>query len=315
MPRGQPFTALCRSSARRVVHGCADLHVHSTFSDGVYTPAEIVSLARRSGLAAVAVTDHDTLDGVAPALAAARGTDLEVIPALEITAEHDSRELHLLGYFVRTDDGPLQAALERLRAHRAGRFWEMVERLRGAGVSFAQEELASHARSGSLGRRHLAALLVQSGRAHNVQEAFARYLSDRGRVAAPKLRLPAGEAIALIVNAGGVAAWAHPAYHGTKERLAELRALGLQAVEVAYPGHRPALERELRRHAAELGLAVTGGSDCHGPGVPRRAIGASGVNAEELERLRSLAGGPPVRRCSLNPEPTTTAQPSPLAPI
>src|ERR687888_400259 len=131
MPARQPLTALCRAANRRPFAGRADLHLHTTHSDGTYTPAQVLDLARRSGLAAVAVTDHDTLDGVALAQQAAASTGIEVVPAVEISAEYRGRELHLLGYFVRLDDGPLQRALGRLREDRTGRFWEMVERLRG----------------------------------------------------------------------------------------------------------------------------------------------------------------------------------------
>src|SRR4051794_30706786 len=118
MPQRQPFTALCQALVRVPSTGRADLHLHTTHSDGSYTPAQLIDLARRSGLAAVAITDHDTLDGVAPARAAAAGTGVEVVPAVEITAEHRGKELHLLGYFVRTDDAPLQDALRGLREHR-----------------------------------------------------------------------------------------------------------------------------------------------------------------------------------------------------
>src|SRR5947209_3453621 len=144
MPRRQPFTALCQALGRPRPGGRADLHVHTTHSDGTYTPAQVVDLARRSGLAAVAVTDHDTLAGVPEAQAAA-GPGLEVIPGVEISAEHHGRELHLLGYFVRTVDAALQAALRRLRERRAERFWDMVERLRGCGVSLYEGGPPAHA--------------------------------------------------------------------------------------------------------------------------------------------------------------------------
>src|SRR5438552_6469358 len=123
MPKRPLFTSLCQTLGRPASTGRADLHVHTTFSDGEYTPAEVVELARRSGLAAVAVTDHDTLDGVADAQAAA-GSRLEVIPGVEITAESGGRELHLLGLFVRPGDGALRAALDRMAEHRRHRFWE-----------------------------------------------------------------------------------------------------------------------------------------------------------------------------------------------
>jgi predicted metal-dependent phosphoesterase TrpH len=291
MPARQPFTALCQAAARSRVSGRADLHIHTRHSDGLYTPVEIVDLARRSGLAAIAITDHDTLSGVQPAREAARGLALEVVAGVEISAEYRGRELHLLGYFVNLENSSLLAALSRLRQHRTDRFWEMAARLRQSGVAVDDAALRAFAGTGTLGRRNLAEFLVQTRRAGSVREAFARYLGDRGRISVPKIRLPVAEAIACVHGAGGVAAWAHPSYDCTRETLGELRRLGLGAVEVAYPVTRVSHSRELRGLAAELGLAVTGGSDCHGPGHPRRAVGACSVTGEELERLRRLSRG------------------------
>jgi predicted metal-dependent phosphoesterase TrpH len=284
MPARQPFTALCQLLAKGRHAGRADLHLHTTFSDGAYTPAQVVELARRSGLSALAVTDHDTLGAVPVARAAAAGSGVEVIAGVEITSEYRGRELHLLAYFVAPDCPDLGAALSAVRAHRAQRYQEMIERLRGCGVSVEVERGASAPEA--LGRRHLAELLVRQGRVATVREAFNRYLGEGGKVAVPKKCLPAGEALALVRQAGGVAAWAHPAYDCTRERLAELRGLGLGAVEVEHPNTRPARARELRGWAAALGLAVSGGSDCHGPG--RRSVGACTVSAQELERLRGM---------------------------
>jgi predicted metal-dependent phosphoesterase TrpH len=265
------------------------LHLHTTHSDGRYTPAQLVDLARRSGLAAIAVTDHDTVSGVAEAAAASAATGVEMIAGVEISAEHRGAELHLLGYFVNTENEPLLRMLERLGRDREGRFWEMAARLRTCGVAVEDHELRAFAGQGTLGRRNLAEFLVQTRRAGSVREAFARYLGDRGRANVPKARLPVAEAIARVRGAGGVAAWAHPSYDCTRDSLTELRAAGLGAVEVEYPGARPARKRELRAVAAELGLAVTGGSDCHGPEQPRRTVGACSISADELERLRQRA--------------------------
>jgi predicted metal-dependent phosphoesterase TrpH len=282
MPARQPFTALCQLAARSRLAGRADLHVHTTHSDGAYTPAQVVEVASRAGLAAVAVTDHDAVGGVAAARAAAVGSGVEVIVGVEITAEFRGRELHLLGYFFRTDDGPLNAALEKVRRDRVERFREMVGRLRACGVSVDWEE--TDAGPEALGRRRLAELLVRQGQAGSVREAFARWLHDGGRAAAPKRRLPVGEAAGLVRAAGGVAAYAHPSYDCTVEALAELRGLGLGAVEVDFPAVKNARGRELRAWAARLGLAVTAGSDCHGPG--KHGVGACTVSPEELDRLR-----------------------------
>jgi predicted metal-dependent phosphoesterase TrpH len=266
-----------------------DLHLHTTWSDGTYTPPQVVDLARRSGLAAIALTDHDTVAGLAEARAAA-GPDLETVSGVEITSLWRGRGLHLLGYFFRPDDSGLLAGLEMLREQRLGRFREMAQRLRdlGAGVpEAAEQELVN---SGSLGRRHLATLLVKAGRAASERQAFRRYLGDKKGVAGP-VGLPAATAIAMVRQAGGVVALAHPPYDFTRERLADLRRLGVQAVEVEYPARSPRRSRELRRWAAELGLAVTGGSDCHGPNPWQHAVGARSVTLHELDALRRLAPG------------------------
>jgi 3',5'-nucleoside bisphosphate phosphatase len=287
MPAGQPFTALCQLAARGPSSGRVDLHVHTTHSDGTYTPMQGVELARRAGLAALAVTDHDTLGGVPAARQAASGSNLEIVAGVEITTEHRQRELHLLGYFVALDHAELAAALADIRRHRVERFGEMIERLRGRGVSLDEEQQRLHGAPETLGRRHLAEMLVRAKRVANVREAFRRYLGDRGGVAVPKKRLPITEALALVRDAGGVAAWAHPAYDCTREQLSELRALGLDAVEVEYPDVRRSRVLELRGWAQQLGLAVTGGSDCHGPG--RRGVGSCTISAAEFAHLRQIA--------------------------
>jgi 3',5'-nucleoside bisphosphate phosphatase len=286
MPAGQPFTNLCEQLARPACAGRADLHVHTTASDGDYTPVQIVDLAKRSGLSAVAITDHDVLDGIDAARRAATG-QVEIVAGVEITAEFHGRELHLLGYWFTPEDEALNRALADLRQARVHRFREMLERLRSLGVSMTADSCASVGNTAAPGRRHLAALLVKAGRAATVSQAFQRYLSDGGRVSVPKRRLPVAQAIALVRGAGGVASWAHPTYDCTEESLRELRGLGMQALEVDYPSCRPGRRRELRLWARRLGLAVTGGSDCHGPGMARRAVGMCGISAAELEELRA----------------------------
>jgi predicted metal-dependent phosphoesterase TrpH len=224
-----------------------------------------------------------------PVAREAAGGALEVVSGVEITAEYEGRELHLLGYFVRLEDAPLLAGLRRLGEARVGRFWEMVGRLRACGLAVEDEELRPHVGPGVLGRRQLAEVLVRLGKAGSVRQVFTRYLGDSRLAAVPKERLPVADAIALVRGAGGVAAWAHPSYHGERERLLALRRLGLQAIEADYPAHRPSLVRRLRGLAAELDLAVTAGSDCHGPEPAGRAVGARTVTAPELEHLRRLA--------------------------
>jgi 3',5'-nucleoside bisphosphate phosphatase len=281
MPARQPFTYLCQMLARGPKAGRADLHLHTTASDGTYRPEEVVDLARRCGLAALAITDHDTLAGVAVARAAAPAS-LEVIAGVEITAEYLGRELHLLGYFV-DDSAALDAALADVRASRVTRFHAMVERLRTLGVSLQDEAL--EVVPDALGRRHLAEMLVRQGKAGSVREAFQRWLGDNGPAAVAKRRIPVGEAICLVRTAGGVASWAHPSYDGAKQHLADLAALGLGAVEAEYPALRRSQSDQVRAWARHLGLAITGGSDCHGPGP--RGVGACTISDAELDELRN----------------------------
>ncbi len=275
----QPFTTLCQALTRKRLADRADLHVHTTCSDGAYSPAQVVDLAQRSGLAALAITDHDTTDALAPARRAT-GTDLELVAGVEISAIYRGREFHLLGYFFRVEDGTLQHALANIRARRAVRFEGIRDRLQRQGI-----DLPAPAETTTvLGRRHVAEMLVQARRAGNIRQAFARFLPDSDT---PRIGLPVADAIAVVRGAGGVAAWAHPPYDCTQDTLAELKSLGLQAVEVEYPAWKRSRCKRMRAMAAQAGLAVTGGSDCHGPGA--RGIGACSIAVQKLDVLRHLA--------------------------
>lgn len=282
MPSGSPFTLLCRV-ALAPRGDRADLHAHTTASDGRYTPKQLLDVAVRTGLAAVAVTDHDTLAGSIEALRLAP-PGLEVVPAVELSCEVDGRETHVLGYFVDPSDPALNAALTRLCTDRAGRYGEMVGRLRRLGVGLPDSPGLP---AGSPGRRHLAAALVAAGRVGSVREAFDRYLDDGGPADVPKTRLEFAAGVALIRAAGGVASLAHPGPRVDRPTLARFRDNGLGAIEAEYPGFTNRRIAQLRTWAGELGLAVTGGSDCHGPDEPRRALGARTVSLDELAILRT----------------------------
>jgi len=287
MPIGQPFTQLCQSLSRPPNFGRVDLHLHTTFSDGTYSPAQVVDLARRSGLSAIAITDHDTLAGIGPTRLAA-GATLEVVSGVEITAEYRGRELHLLGYFFDVNNHALRASLDHLRSERVGRFREMIGRLASLGVPINEEDVVKLGDVATLGRRHLAELIVQSKKAATIREAFQRYLGDHGRAAVAKTRLPVAQAIALVRGAGGVASWAHPGADCNRDALIEMKRLGLGAIESQYPAFTQSRVKELRSLAADLGLAVTGGSDCHGPDQLRRAVGVSSISRDELTLLRAM---------------------------
>jgi 3',5'-nucleoside bisphosphate phosphatase len=287
--KGSPFTRLCRQLTA-VRPGRADLHTHTTFSDGTHTPASLVGRAIQAGLKAVAVTDHDTTAGVAPARAAAGGA-VEVIAGVEATAEFRGAEVHLLGYFVRPDDEPLAAALADLRASRRERLLEMARRLKTLGAD-VEGEVAALPEEVSVGRRHLARLLIDRGHAGSFHDAFTRWLAAPDVAGVPKRRLSAAQAISRIRGAGGAASWAHPPADLDLRALEELRDMGLQAVECVYPWPSRAQEVRLRQLAKAAGLAVTGGSDSHDPGPPARAVGARTVTLDEVATIRGLATTP-----------------------
>jgi 3',5'-nucleoside bisphosphate phosphatase len=284
MPARQPFTALCQSLAA-APSGRADLHVHSTHSDGEYTPAEVVDLARRSGLSAVAITDHDTMTAFAEARAAARA-GLEVVSGVEVTTEHQGRELHLLGYFADAEDADLNSALGAICVSRRERFFGMIDRLRSRGVAVDDAAIPATA---VLGRRNLAVMLADSGQVGSVREAFHRYLADDGPCALPKARLPLAEAAELITAAGGVPSLAHPPPSMAADDLSALKSLGVRAVEADHPRHSKARGQRLRAWAAALGMGVTAGSDCHGHSCGK-PIGSYALTAGELAALRFMAG-------------------------
>ncbi len=197
-------------SRHRPSPGAADLHVHTTHSDGVCSPCEVVVAAARVGLGALAITDHDTVSALEIARPEAAWWGLELIPGVELTSEFEGRELHILGYFIRDDDQALLEAMEFLRLGRSSRLRAMVARLKELGLFIDDKALRLAYPRAVLGRRHLAEFLVRSGQVKSLRAAFLEYLGDGCPACVDKTRLDAGRAIALVQAAGGVAALAHP---------------------------------------------------------------------------------------------------------
>ncbi len=286
MPRQAPFTWLCGQIAGLARTRVVDLHIHSTASDGEYTPSQVIAQARRAGLSAVAITDHDTLAGWAEARQAVGGT-LSFIPGVEISTDFEQRELHLLGYFLRDDHPGLNAALARLQQSRHERFRDWIGQLAQSGIRLPEDRVQLVERStSSLGRRHVAKLLVSCGKARSSVEAFRRYVQPLAKQVLPKSLVPIAQAIELVHAAGGITSLAHPPTDWGEREFLCLRELGLDALEAVYPRGRRSPRVPWRLLASQLGLAVTGGSDCHGPGSPQRSIGSYGIHPGELVALQ-----------------------------
>lgn len=275
-----------------MTQGLADLHIHSTASDGSLTPAEIVKAARARGLAAIAIADHDTITGLEEAVAAGRDLGVSVIPAVEINTNEEGREAHILGYFIDAESGPLLSKLGELRESRLRRAEEMVARLADIGIRVTLERVLEIADGAPVARPHVARAIVEAGRARTLACAFGRFLVPGAPAYVTRHKFSALEAIELVRKAGGVAGLAHPGKDLLQDLIPGMIEAGLQAIEVYHVDHSAAISRRYAAIADRCGLIATGGSDSHGPGgVKPVEIGQVAVSDEVVERLREAAGG------------------------
>jgi len=268
-----------------------DLHIHTTASDGVHSPAQVVQVAIDKGLEAIAITDHDTTDGVDQAVAAASGERLEVIPGIELSAEEVPREVHILGYYIDHRDQILQERLAVLRRARRERAWKMVKKLETTGTPVSWERVLEIAgETSAFGRPHIAKALLERGYVGSLNEAFDRYIGLRGPAYVSRYKLTPAEAVKMITDAEGLPVLAHP--RGQEDVIPKLAALGLVGLEAYYPSYSREERDLLAKLAEEHNLIATGGSDFHGynGGDPARSLGEVPVPLESLKRLRTLAG-------------------------
>ncbi|NLH96861.1 MAG: PHP domain-containing protein [Clostridiaceae bacterium] len=274
-----------------------DLHTHSMASDGSMTPAELVRHAFQSGLAAMALTDHDTVAGVEEALEEGARTGVEVIAGVEISVSlsewgfnPDEIEMHLLGYFFTDGYRSLQPVLEDLRRRREQRNPKIIEKLNGMGIDITMEEVAAKAPGGVVGRGHIARVLMEKGYTASVEEGFAKYLGTGKPAYVSKDKLTPEQGIAVILEAGGVPVLAHPVLLGLERGqlpavLERLKKAGLKGIEALYSENTPEQTRELLEVAEKTGLKVTGGSDFHGIFKPEIKIGTGRGNLKIPYRL------------------------------
>lgn len=263
-----------------------DLHTHSTASDGSLPPREVVRLAKARGLTAIALTDHDTIEGLAEAVAAGQELGLEVIPGVEISARHPRGSMHILGYFLDWQSPLLAQRLAVLQQARADRNPQIIAKLNALGIPLTLAQVEAVSGGGQVGRPHIARALWEAGYVGSIQEAFDIYLGNDGKAYVSKFRFPPAEAIAMIREAGGVAVLAHPFTLNPADvaelraLLAELTALGLAGVECYYPEHTPEQEALYLALAREFNLAVSGGSDFHGDNKPEVELGRVSIQAK-----------------------------------
>lgn len=270
----------------------ADLHTHSTASDGTHEPADVVRLAAAAGLETIALTDHDTLDGVPEAQRAGAAAGVRVISGCEFSVAAPWGEMHLLGFFLPLADDELAPFLAGQREARAERMREIVRRLRASGASLTMDQVIAEAIGEALGRPHAARALIRSGHVRDVTEAFDRFLG-RGRPAFVPKRLPPLEAVtALVRRVGGVSSAAHLKGRATRAALERLREAGVDAIEVRHPSHDDGLADRLETLVPELGMLRSGGTDWHGEDEAaedgRAPLGAITVPDSWVDALEGL---------------------------
>ena len=263
-----------------------DLHIHSNASDGTSTADEVLQRAQRAGLAAFAITDHDSLEGFFQIKNLVDGNKIELIPAMELSGYLKGADVHLLGYLVKSDDPALNQKLAELKQARKNRAAGMVAKLNQLGINLSMvrvQEIAGHS---TIGRPHIADALLKNGYISNYDEAFHKYIGTDGPAYEPKKYMSAEEAIALIHSAGGVAVLAHPGILGRDELIVDLLEMQIDGIEAFHSQHDNYLTNHYIQTAKKYGLAYSGGSDCHGLRKGRFLLGTVKVPYSCLSMLR-----------------------------
>lgn len=276
--------------------GVVDLHLHSTASDGAFRPSGLVHLCTQHGLRAIALTDHDTIDGIAEALAAAERTGLTMIPGVEISTDIPRSEVHILGYFVDWRQPDFREILALLQRSRHDRARKMVDRLAELGLPLDWERVQALAQDGSIGRPHVAEAMVERGYVASISEAFERYLNRNGPAYVERYKLTPVEVVRLITAADGLPVLAHPVIFGPGEiaeepldleaMLPPLVRAGLVGLEARYPGYTAEMTELLLATAERFGLLTTGGTDFHGRGALTTPPGDVWVPLSVVEALQ-----------------------------
>jgi predicted metal-dependent phosphoesterase TrpH len=267
-----------------------DLHLHTTSSDGTFSPSELVYYAKEIGLKTIAVTDHDTVSGIDEAFETASQTGIELIPGIEMGTDAGGTDIHILGYFIDYKNAWYVDYLDELKSLRLVRAKEMIKRLNNIGVHITLDEVLDVSKGGVLIRSHIAKVIVSKGYARNIKDVFDTYLGRDKPCYVQKYNYSSHDVISAILRTGGIPVLAHPSISNADDHIPELVENGIQGIEAyCYDNNKASTEKYLRI-ADEYGLIVTGGSDDHGPHTPGRfLIGHVDVPDTILEPLKSLA--------------------------
>ena len=266
-----------------------DLHVHTYYSDGTFSPEEVVKEAAKRDLAAIAISDHDTTDGIDEARKISKKYNIEVVPAVEVTAEMRGIEIHLLGYLMDIKSPSMIKLLKDLKERRIKRIYSMIEKLKQHNLNISPEAVFKLADKGTVGRLHLATALYNEGLVPSVRAAFSKYISDDGPCYVTSFNVSPEEVIACILKSGGVPVYAHPGVVGRDNFIPEFMKVGLRGLEVYHTDHNKITSERYLMLAQKLGLLVTGGSDYHGLGKKKVFMGGITMPYSALEKLKKEA--------------------------
>ncbi|OGX17101.1 MAG: hypothetical protein A3K83_01965 [Omnitrophica WOR_2 bacterium RBG_13_44_8b] len=264
----------------------ADLHLHTVFSDGTYTPLQLVNESERCGLSAIAVVDHDTVEGIEPVLEIAKTRDIEVLPGIELSAEHEGSEVHVLGYLLDYDNKKLLEKLNILKTNRIERIYKIVNKLKSQGVDLNPATVFDIAGRATVGRLHIARALVKEKKVSSIFEAFQKYIGDKCPAYYLGFKFSVREAIKLIKQAKGIPVLAHPYCIHNDDFLLTFIKYGIMGFEVYYPEHSQSMINFYLGLTEKHNLLVTGGSDCHGDAKPQVKIGSIKLPYTLVEKLK-----------------------------
>ncbi len=262
----------------------ADLHIHTDFSDGTYSPEEVVAEAKKCGLSCISITDHDSVQGID--IAKGGSGDLEVLPGIELTAESASQEIHILGYLIDYKNQAFLGMLKKMQEIRTGRIYDICKKLKKLGVNLEPEEVFSLAAKGSVGRLHVARAMYEKGYIFSIPEAFYRYIGDKGPAYVGKFKMSPKEAVGWILKVKGIPVLAHPYTLRGSVLISDFVKDGIMGIEAYYCEHSKYQTDEFVKIAEKYNLLITGGSDCHGTAKDEGRIGRVKLPYEYVEKLK-----------------------------
>ncbi len=265
----------------------ADLHVHTKFSDGTWAPKEVIEEAKKNSLSAIAITDHDCVDAIAESFEIAKSYDIELIPAIELSAETDNADVHILGYMIDWESQVFKKQIKDVCQSRVERIKEIVERLKNYNVNIDINSVFKLSGCGSAGRLHIAQIMLEEGYVSNIKEAFNKYIGDKSPCYVKGFQLSPKEAISMIDEVGGIPILAHPRLLESDELVLDFVDDGIRGLEVYHSDHSQSDSRHYLEMAKKYDLLITGGSDFHGDAKVGSSLGSIKLPYGFVEKLKN----------------------------